>query len=56
VGLNEQDAKEKNIPYEVTKYGLDDLDRAIADGTAHGFCQSADGAGQRPNSGRDHRR
>jgi pyruvate/2-oxoglutarate dehydrogenase complex dihydrolipoamide dehydrogenase (E3) component/uncharacterized membrane protein YdjX (TVP38/TMEM64 family) len=37
VGLNEQDAKEKNIPYEVTKYGLDDLDRAIADGTAHGF-------------------
>lgn len=37
VGLNEQDAKEKNIPYEVTQYGLDDLDRAIADGTAHGF-------------------
>jgi len=37
VGLNEQDAKEKNIPYEVTKYGLDDLDRAIADGIAHGF-------------------
>ncbi|MDD2808010.1 bifunctional TVP38/TMEM64 family protein/FAD-dependent oxidoreductase [Rhodoferax sp.] len=37
VGLNEQDAKEKNIPYEVTKYGIDDLDRAIADGTAHGF-------------------
>ncbi|OGB30325.1 MAG: pyridine nucleotide-disulfide oxidoreductase [Burkholderiales bacterium RIFCSPLOWO2_12_FULL_61_40] len=37
VGLNEQDAKEKNIPFEVTKYGLDDLDRAIADGTAHGF-------------------
>ncbi|MDZ4253806.1 MAG: FAD-dependent oxidoreductase, partial [Sulfuritalea sp.] len=37
VGLNEQDAKEKNIPYEVTKYGIDDLDRAIADGTAYGF-------------------
>ncbi|MDP3886300.1 FAD-dependent oxidoreductase [Hydrogenophaga sp.] len=37
VGLNEQDAKEKNIPYEVTKYGIDDLDRAIADGAAHGF-------------------
>jgi len=37
VGLNEQDAKEKNIAYEVTKYGLDDLDRAIADGVAHGF-------------------
>lgn len=37
VGLNEQDAKEKGIDYEVTKYGLDDLDRAIADGSAHGF-------------------
>lgn len=37
VGLNEQDAREKGIAYEVTKYGLDDLDRAIADGTAHGF-------------------
>jgi pyruvate/2-oxoglutarate dehydrogenase complex dihydrolipoamide dehydrogenase (E3) component len=37
VGLNEQDAKEKGIPYEVSMYGLDDLDRAIADGEAHGF-------------------
>ena len=37
VGLNEQEAKEKNIPYEVNRYSLDDLDRAIADGTAHGF-------------------
>ena len=37
VGLNEQEAKEKNIAYEVTKYGIDDLDRAIADGEAHGF-------------------
>ena len=37
VGLNEQDAKEKGIAYEVTRYGIDDLDRAIADGTAHGF-------------------
>ena len=37
VGLNEQEAKEKNIPYEVTKYGIDDLDRAIADGEARGF-------------------
>ena len=36
VGLNETEAKEKNIPYEVTTYGIDDLDRAIADGTAHG--------------------
>ncbi|HET9701354.1 MAG TPA: FAD-dependent oxidoreductase [Burkholderiales bacterium] len=37
VGLNEQEAKEKNIPCEVTRYGIDDLDRAIADGEAHGF-------------------
>ena len=37
VGLNEQDAKEKNIAFEVTRYGIDDLDRAIADSAAHGF-------------------
>ncbi|MCB1933042.1 MAG: FAD-dependent oxidoreductase [Candidatus Accumulibacter sp.] len=37
VGLNETEAKERNIPYEVTRYGIDDLDRAIADGEAHGF-------------------
>jgi pyruvate/2-oxoglutarate dehydrogenase complex dihydrolipoamide dehydrogenase (E3) component/uncharacterized membrane protein YdjX (TVP38/TMEM64 family) len=37
VGLNEQDAREQKVAYEVTKYGIDDLDRAIADGTAHGF-------------------
>ena len=37
VGLNETDAKAQNIPYEVTKYDIDDLDRAIADGEAHGF-------------------
>ena len=36
VGLNEIEAKEKNIPYEVTTYGIDDLDRAIADEEAHG--------------------
>jgi pyruvate/2-oxoglutarate dehydrogenase complex dihydrolipoamide dehydrogenase (E3) component/uncharacterized membrane protein YdjX (TVP38/TMEM64 family) len=36
VGLNETEAKEKAIPYEVTVYGIDDLDRAIADGVAHG--------------------
>jgi len=37
VGLNEQDAKEKNIAYEVTNYGIDGLDRAITDGEAHGI-------------------
>jgi pyruvate/2-oxoglutarate dehydrogenase complex dihydrolipoamide dehydrogenase (E3) component/uncharacterized membrane protein YdjX (TVP38/TMEM64 family) len=37
VGLNEQEAKERGIPHEVSVYGIDDLDRAIADGEAHGF-------------------
>ena len=37
VGLNEQEAKEKGIAYELVKYSLDDLDRAIADGETHGF-------------------
>jgi pyruvate/2-oxoglutarate dehydrogenase complex dihydrolipoamide dehydrogenase (E3) component/uncharacterized membrane protein YdjX (TVP38/TMEM64 family) len=37
VGLNEQDAKAKGIAYEVSTYHLNELDRAIADGVAHGF-------------------
>ena len=37
VGLNETAAKEEGIDYEITHYGIDDLDRAIADGEAHGF-------------------
>ena len=37
VGLNEQDARAQGIAFEVTRYGIDDLDRAIADGEAHGF-------------------
>ncbi len=37
VGLNETEAKEQGIEYESTVYGIDDLDRAIADGEAHGF-------------------
>lgn len=37
VGLNEQEAREQGIAYEVVSYGIDDLDRAIADGEAHGF-------------------
>lgn len=37
VGLSEADAKAKDILYEITKYGIDDLDRAIADNTAEGF-------------------
>ncbi len=37
VGMNETDCLAANIPYEVTRYGLDDLDRAITDSEAHGF-------------------
>jgi pyruvate/2-oxoglutarate dehydrogenase complex dihydrolipoamide dehydrogenase (E3) component/uncharacterized membrane protein YdjX (TVP38/TMEM64 family) len=37
VGLNETEAREKGIAHEVTTYGLDDLDRAIADEEAHGL-------------------
>jgi len=37
VGLNETEAKEQNIRYEVTTYGIDDLDRAIADSADYGF-------------------
>jgi pyruvate/2-oxoglutarate dehydrogenase complex dihydrolipoamide dehydrogenase (E3) component len=35
--LSEDEAKAKGIAHEVTRYGIDDLDRAIADGTARGF-------------------
>jgi pyruvate/2-oxoglutarate dehydrogenase complex dihydrolipoamide dehydrogenase (E3) component/uncharacterized membrane protein YdjX (TVP38/TMEM64 family) len=37
VGLNEIEAGQRSIAYEVTRYDIDDLDRAIADGEAHGF-------------------
>jgi pyruvate/2-oxoglutarate dehydrogenase complex dihydrolipoamide dehydrogenase (E3) component len=39
VGLNQQEAKQKGIAFEVTRYGIDDLDRAIADSAAHGWVQ-----------------
>jgi pyruvate/2-oxoglutarate dehydrogenase complex dihydrolipoamide dehydrogenase (E3) component/uncharacterized membrane protein YdjX (TVP38/TMEM64 family) len=37
VGLSEDEARAKGIAYEVTRYGIDDLDRAIVDGADHGF-------------------
>jgi dihydrolipoamide dehydrogenase len=37
VGLNEQEAIAQKVPHRVTRYGIDDLDRAIADSEAHGF-------------------
>lgn len=36
VGLNETQAKDKNIEYEVSQFDIAELDRAIADGEAHG--------------------
>ena len=40
VGLSEIEATEQGVAYEVTRYGLDDLDRAIADGEARGFIKA----------------
>lgn len=37
VGLNEQEAQQQGVDYELTRYGIDDLDRAIADSEAVGF-------------------
>ena len=37
VGLNEQEAREQGIAYEVARFDIAELDRAIADGSARGF-------------------
>ncbi|MGX5217517.1 FAD-dependent oxidoreductase [Pseudomonas segetis] len=37
VGLSETEAQAQDIAYEVTRYEIDDLDRAIADEAAQGF-------------------
>jgi len=37
VGLNEQEAREKGIDYEITRFDIGELDRAIADGADRGF-------------------
>ncbi|UXI02502.1 FAD-dependent oxidoreductase [Photobacterium sp. TY1-4] len=37
VGINETEAKSQGIDYDVITYDLDDLDRAITDGSDHGF-------------------
>jgi dihydrolipoamide dehydrogenase len=37
VGLNENEALEKNIEYEVVNYDISELDRAIAEGEDRGF-------------------
>ena len=37
VGVSEDEANQKGIDVEVTRYGIDDLDRAIADSADRGF-------------------
>ncbi len=37
VGINEQEARTKGIAHEVTRYSINELDRAITDGVARGF-------------------
>jgi pyruvate/2-oxoglutarate dehydrogenase complex dihydrolipoamide dehydrogenase (E3) component len=37
VGLNEQEAQQQGIDYEVTRFDLSELDRAIAEGEAQGL-------------------
>ncbi len=46
VGLNETDAMEQGTAYEVTKYEIDDLDRAIADREDHGLAEDTHGSGK----------
>jgi pyruvate/2-oxoglutarate dehydrogenase complex dihydrolipoamide dehydrogenase (E3) component/uncharacterized membrane protein YdjX (TVP38/TMEM64 family) len=37
VGINESEAREQGVAYEVTRYEIDDLDRAIAESEIKGF-------------------
>lgn len=37
VGINEREARKQGIAYEVTRYSLTELDRAITEGTTEGF-------------------
>ena len=48
VGMNEQEAKKSGVMFDVTKYGIDDLDRAIADEEAEGYVKllTAPGSGK----------
>jgi len=45
VGLNEAEAAERGVPFEVTRYDLADLDRAIADSEAAGLVKVLTRAG-----------
>ena len=46
VGLNETEAAQKKIPFEVTRYALKDLDRAIVDATPSGFVKVLNAPGK----------
>ena len=37
LGVSEEEARQQQVPCEVTRYPLEDLDRAIADGETCGF-------------------
>ena len=37
VGLSEDEARDQEVDFEVTRYGIDDLDRAIADSVDYGY-------------------
>ena len=45
VGLSEDEARAQGVAVEVTRYGLDDLDRAIADDADDGFVKVLTAAG-----------
>ena len=46
VGLNEQEARRLRVPYEVTRYNVDELDRAITDESAYGIVKVLTRPGQ----------
>ena len=37
VGLNEKEARDKGVAYELTRFDLDELDRAVTDGATEGW-------------------
>lgn len=56
VGRNESQAREDGIEFEVTRYDLGELDRAITDGRSARVRQGADRTGQGQDTRGDHRR
>lgn len=46
VGLNEKEAADRGINYEITRYDLDELDRAITDGATTGFVKILTASGK----------